>query len=83
MDMTVDDRELLIRIDTKLTVVCGEDGRGGELAAQGARLRALEDARNRDDGEHSVTSLVAVVSGIGGLLAAVGHMIWASIHGGR
>jgi hypothetical protein len=81
--MTDSDRELLIRIDTKLTVVCGENGDGGVLARHDARIRALEDTNNREDGKQSVTSRVAIFTGITGFLTAIGHWAWAALHGGR
>lgn len=69
--MTADDRELLIRIDTKLTVVCGENGDGGVLAKHDQRIRSLEDDRTAREGaisqqqrtRHAAFALWSTVSG--------------------
>lgn len=79
--MQADDRELLIRIDTKLTVVCGQNGDGGVLAEYGKRLRDLEDDKNTKAGEHSIASIVAIFSGVTGFLTGVGGFLWAVLHG--
>lgn len=78
--MTADDRELLIRIDTKLTVVCGENGDGGVLAVHEKRIRDLEDARTLQRGAHrAVFVLWTAISG--GIVWVVDHL--GRWHGGK
>lgn len=72
--MTADDRELLIRIDTKLTVVCGENGDGGVLASHDKRIRVIEDAQNAQRG--FLAAMHLAWTGIIALVTVVGEWLY-------
>ncbi len=73
----------MIRMDTKLTVVCGVDGRGGALADHETRLRAVEGANARDAGERDRTALAAMAAAAIAFAGMLGQGIWMLLHGGR
>lgn len=75
--MTADDRDLLIRIDAKLTIVCGEHGDGGVLAEHGREIRALQDENTLKAGAHSVKAWGAILTGMTALLTS----LWSVFHG--